>query len=240
MLKTVSAIALLALAGAAQAQIVVPSVPSNGGGLSSPVRALPRSIMMFYGASNFSGSALIDGISFRLADPINNPSVGAAWPAADINFSDYTVIVGRPSAGVLNAAGGAQFPSTGGTYTQWIDSPVTVRSGPLTIPAGSFPNNGPAAGFSLPINFQSSYNANGAGDGLIVWIQHSGFGGADNVFFDVASFTPGVADTIYSTTNLSSPEIFGDVPIARLNIVPAPGAMAVLGLGGLLAARRRR
>lgn len=241
MRRSLSALAVLALAGMAQAQIVVPSVPSNGGGLSTPVRAFPRAIAMFYAASNFNNQGgLFNSIAFRLADPINNPTVGASWPATNINFTDYTIRIGRPSAGVLNAAGGAQFPSTGGTYTQWIDNPVVVRSGPLTIPAGSFPNNGPFGSFGLPINFQSNYNLQ-AGDGMVVWITHSGYtGNTDNIFFDVTDFTPGVADAIYSTTNLQSPELFGDVPIVQLGVVPAPGALAVLGLGGLVAARRRR
>jgi len=96
---------------------------------------------------------------------------------------------------------------------------------PPFLPAdpASLLGNGPV----LLANFQVSIAANSSG--LVEWTTAGGVG---DFVFEV--FTDDGASG--SFTQLTSVDFGG----ASVNVVPAPSAMALLGLGGLVAGRRRR
>lgn len=249
LMKNALVVALVAgAATAASAQtIVAPSTPETGG-LSTPVRALPRQYAEFIHPSQLSSltqPVFITGLRARLSASTQvGVSVGGTWPAAPISVANFQVQLSEASAAV-NTAG--EIPSLspyaalqGGTVT-------TAYSGNLPIAPGTFALNvdNPINGvnpFATLVNFTTPYTYN-PGTSLLLYIRHDGFGGTDNVFFANAAFANGVADAVSSLDNTSAaPSGFSSPVIWEFTYtpVPAPGAAALLGLGGLVAARRRR
>lgn len=236
--------ALLAIAGSASAQLV-PSGVTEASGLNTILRNAPRSYQAYYNQSNFStvtSPTTLTGLQFRLfALPTQN-GVGAAasWPPSNQTFANYTIVLGQPSA-AINTDG--EIVSTTTSFAANMQNAVTVFSGPLTITAGSFLNDGTAtspASWGMTINFSTPYTYN-PGDGLMLYIAHSGYtGGAIQPFFAVGNFANGVADAVSNTSSgtAANPNGFSNPLVVQF--IPTPGAMAMLGLGGLVAARRRR
>ncbi len=103
----------------------------------------------------------ITAITFRLL-----ASASSNWPAADITFSNYDIYLSQSVA-----------PENRSTTfaNNVVGVQKRVRSGPLTITAGSFPFGGSPTTFGTDINFDSAYVYTGGH--LLIEIRHMGFTG---------------------------------------------------------------
>ncbi len=118
-----------------------------------------------------------------------------------------------------------------GSYTNLVDS---LATGPGDMNAGNFITG--IESFQLPPFFNPSFNAsNPIAVYQIVWTPADysakivSFGSFDHINFDVYT------DNFGSSTGYT-----GEVFPGLMKIIPAPASAALLGLGGLVGARRRR
>ena len=228
------------VASAAAQTVVVPNAYANtqasASGLNTFIRDVnnPRTGQLLINASQL-GAAVgqqIDGLTFRLftGATVNFPASNATW-------ADYTINIGQ----------GVAFGSQTTTFaTNFVGTPTTVRSGPLNIPAGAFVNDplnpnpfGPLITFNTPYVY--------TGGNLLIEIRHTGSNitnNAANDFLEVALTTdPGYNSAFWSATATGATATVGaqaNFTVTQLHFVPAPASLALLGLGGLLASRRRR
>jgi hypothetical protein len=232
----VSAILVACGASLAHADIVVPNANTNTpgtSGLNTLVREATnaRTYQALIDSSQLAGVGTITGLSFRLQ---NSAANATSWPAAPITWPNYEVILST-SPNAASAIGTTFAANIGGDA-------VTVRSGALTIPANAF-SGGAAAGtpnaFFLLIPFLSNFNY--AGGTLSITVRHTGNdAAAGNVRFLDAVASNGALgySCITATGNTATTGAASTFIIA--NIVPAPGSLALVVLGGLAAIRRRR
>lgn len=129
----------------------------------------------------------ITAFTFRLL-----ASASSNWPGADVTFTNYDIYL---SPGV--APENRSF-----TFADNIAGPQKrVRSGPLTIPAGSFPFGGSPTTFGTDINFDSAYIYTGGH--LLIEIRHTGFTGT-SASVDAASTSSSGYAFLYSSCWASS------------------------------------
>lgn len=237
-LTAVAAVAGLAAAASAQTVVVPNSFANTPGtaGLNTLTRDLnnPRTYQMIVAASQLSAipaGSLLTGVTWRSNITISNPP---SWPPADYSYADYDMFIGQAALAV--GSGSTTFANNvvGGSEIQVLD-------GPLTIPANTFTQGG--AGVPSPwgfeILFDTPYLYNG-GD-IVFTARHPGALVAGALFLD--SVTSGVANgvqTFTATGNTATVGAAATSTIFRFSYVPAPGTAALLGLAGLVAARRRR
>ncbi|MEZ6232656.1 MAG: GC-type dockerin domain-anchored protein [Phycisphaerales bacterium] len=168
MLKFAAALSVVLAAGSAALGIVVPNdrefVAGNGGFLS-PLASSARSYQMLIHADELTAivGQDIDGLAFRLL-----PSASAPWPAAETVYPNYDIY--------LSDCVDPSLRST--TFAFNVVGPQTqVRSGSLTIPAGTMPAGGSPNGFGFVIDFTSSYTYTGGN--LLIEIRHDGSNGSN-------------------------------------------------------------
>lgn len=234
-MKTAAALAVVALAGSAAMAIVVPNdraATAGNGGFLSPLASSARSYQWVIDESQLIGllGQSINSVALRAL-----PSATVAWPAASTTYSNYDIYLfpsvdptARSTTFALNYAG-----------------PVTqVRAGSLTIDAGSYTVGASPNAFGPAITFDSGYLYSG-GD-LGVEIRHNGSNGT-NLSTDAvtASSGPGSGYGVafasqWGSGYTSAGGSNGNFAIIDLGVVPAPSAAALLGLGALVAGRRRR
>ncbi|MFZ5801384.1 MAG: hypothetical protein ACOY3D_08450, partial [Candidatus Omnitrophota bacterium] len=153
--------------------IVVPpgfELTEGDNGQNTAVRDLARTLQIVYAVSQLSGlpaGSSINGMAFRLNGGTDSgPASDRTWINYDIQFSSS-----------LNPPG-----SLSSTFAANIGPDVvTVRSGTLTIPGGSFPGGSTPNAFGFLIPFTIPY-AYGGGD-LLITIRHTG-NGVDWAFLD--------------------------------------------------------
>jgi hypothetical protein len=219
--------------------VVVPNANAatpGTAGLNTLLRDLPRTYQMIIDDSHLAGipvGSTLTGVQWRAFITAQNP---ATWPAVDFNYTDYDMFIGQAALPV--GGGSTTFANNvvGGSNVQVLD-------GPLTIPAGSFsqgtlPNPSP---WGHLISFDTGFVYNG-GD-IVFTAIHPGGSPAPALFLDavasgvatgVQTFT---ATTAGATTGAASTSIifnFSYTPI------PAPSALALLSLAGLVGGGRRR
>lgn len=210
-----SAFAVLALAGlaaAANADIRITEVSAYGSG-NSPFAA------DWIELTNFSAAAVditgwrFDDDSALFASGVSLTGVTSIAPGESVVFLNSTTA----SAGFVNAWFGGTAPSglQIGSYTGSGTGLSTGGDQVNIFNAGGSLVTGVAFGASPTANFATFDNTTG-GTGSISQLSVAGTNGA-------FSYTAG------AFTETGSP-----------GLIPAPGAAALLGLGGLLAARRRR
>ena len=169
----------------------------------------------------------LTGITFRLPTNATTP-----WPANDAFFSNYDIYLS-----------GSVDPSQRSlTFADNIVGPQTqVRSGSLLMNAGSFPSGGSPTEFGPSIGFDSGYVYTGGN--LLVEIRHNGNTVGSRSVDAITTGTSGYG-TLFSAAWQSSytatTGLQGNFSIIQFTAIPTPGAAAVLGLGALVGARRRR
>lgn len=227
----------LALAAAAQADVVVPNSAANVEGdgtfaLTSTATA-GRTFQLTIAANQLTGlvGQPIVGLQWRL----NGPGT-AVWPPVNANFSAWDIYIGP---GVAPSAMSNTFADN------FTSAPTQVRSGPLEFAAGSFsfgsaPNAfGPIVsvtpylytGGDLTIEMRFSQQTGATTQSPLDAVAAAG-GPANGWGVDFAGrWTGNFAGTSGSN---------GNFLVTNL-VVPAPGSIALLGLSmGIVARRRRR
>jgi len=206
------------------------SVEGNSA-LSTPLTRAARTLQSAIAATSLTGltnGAQIMGLSFRLDDSQSGP-----WPASDLTWTDYSIQLSTS----LNAPG---LLST--TFADNLGADVlTVRSGPLTVPAHSYSSGGLPNAFGPVITFDTPFTYHGGT--LLITLRHSGNGVSER-FVDANTDVSGSFQTIYSTVSDTATvaNFGGRTPIFLLHFEIVPEPSAVTWLGGLAAAAflRRR
>jgi len=185
--RTTCVVAALVLAlGTVTAQsVIVPnSVATTPTGLwlNSVVRQLPRTIQMGLAAQELSSipvGASIVGLSMRAGIHTSNP---ATWPATAATWQNYEITLAEAAVPL------SQWSTT---CAQNMKNPILVRSGPLTIPAGTWQNlGGPGSNpfDTFYYGFQKPYTYKG-GD-LVIHITHDGNNVASAIYQERAADQP--------------------------------------------------
>jgi hypothetical protein len=234
-----NALAALAAAGAcaaASADVVIPNANTTVGsttGLNTFIRDInaPRAGQLLIDPSqlNFGPGEVILGLAFRMYT-----GATTAFPQPDATWADYTINVGE---GVAMGTQTTTFASN------FVGAPTNVRSGPLTMLAGTYGVGAvaPAANpFGPTIMFDTPYVYTGGP--LLIEIRHTGSNITNpaNSFLDAVASNPSLYWSATATTYAATTGTAASFTITKLVTIPAPGSVALLGLGGLLAARRRR
>lgn len=243
------ALALVAVAGiaanafAANTHFVM-EVSGDNGATWGPSVTVPsgtvvkaRLIAQFVGPETVTGLAGFN-MTFRVAGWNGTQDTLGAWDAPQAG--GITGIAGGVAAG----GNGRQFPFAAGSTAVL---PVVVAGDPLQInggTAGRIPvSQGPQSnagalfnGSLSPVVFIFSFtalNTLGAGDRNLGVNVNSIF----NTTADNAKWY-----TSTGSTSINAPIAAGDSAsrTASVTVTPTPGALALLGLGGLVAGRRRR
>jgi hypothetical protein len=229
-------IVVTGLASSSMAATVVTgeALPSDGL-FSSLSREAPRVLQQFYDAPFFAeitSPVQFTAMSFRLppiAD-VNYPALG------DMNFSRYDITLAKPSAASVAANG-----LTSATFADNMVDPVVVRSGPLTIPQGSFISNAEndPAEFSFDIPFDTPYGFM-PGQDLVMLVRHSGHGDVHGVEtrwnFDGHAWANG---SVVSTENVNAavgnfgPGSFNIANKIEFTYVPEPTSVLLAVAGAL-------
>ncbi|RYF51810.1 MAG: hypothetical protein EOO39_42815, partial [Cytophagaceae bacterium] len=238
----------LFVGGIAQAAtFVVPNVTEDAAvsGLNTPLRNAARAYQGYVDESQLgalTGPVQITGMAFRLAIGTNWSPDGlqgaGTWPSQDLTFSQYDIQLSRASAAV-QAAG--EFPSLTPTFAANQGGTVTtVRSGALTIPAGSYTASGSTTtpnAFGFNIQFTTPYLYT-PGQELVYTIRHSGYSpnGEPQVFFASDDYTPNAYDAVSSTVgaNAAAPNGFSSPLIVQytysaITVVPEGNTALLVG-----------
>lgn len=193
----------------------------------------------------------------------NNPP-GGAISASPFTPAEFAGAVGGPSASVINAHP-AWTPGISDTAARWINFGVDQQVNPdgsVSGPGYGLPGS---SLYAIPF-FVTTANATGGfmnieyavddvgGDWYSpylggnpntlyingVALPHQGGNYAASTFYSTSlSFGPGL-NHLYLYQRDAGILVSGAIFSITIDVVPAPGALAMVGMGGLLAARRRR
>jgi hypothetical protein len=215
--------------------------PSSGA--NTPIRNAARTMQTFFDESQFAAitePVRITGMQFRIA--ANGGNVTGDWPSSDITFANYDVQLSR-AAPPVRAAG--HFPNVATPFADNQDGTVTlVRSGPLTITSGSFPNSQPAnqiRPFAFSIAFTTPYLYQ-PGQELLLTLRHTGYGsGPAQAFVASIVSTQDVVDTVFNSSYTATvPSGGGASPFVQFTYEQVPEPSALTFAAAMLLVRRRR
>ena len=212
--------------------VVVPNdreTTAGNAGFLGPLSSAARTYQLLIDDTQLTGvvGQQLSGITWRL---INGAT--ANFPAADANFASFDV---RLSDSVDPANRSLTFANN------VVGAQTLVRSGPLTIPAGSFPATTAPHPFGMVINFDTPYNYTGGN--LLIELRHTGLVGGsssvDAISTSTAPYGTGVSAAWTSSyTGVTGAQ--GNAVVTMISVVPEPGAVSLALGGALLALRRRR
>lgn len=238
------ALGAMFVAPVASAQVIVPNVNAvnhGGGGLNSTTRQFERTYQAVIPASELLAISLpnnvIDGLAWR------SYYGGSQWPASGINWENFDIYLSYSPTGV------GPLISTVFAENE-ASNPTLVRSGALTITAGSYAAGGgtagsPAGAWAPYIDFDTPFTY--VGGNLTLTVRHDGNDGGTAQFVDENIASPfgagnwshyASAAGAYTATNSNSNR--NGMLVTNFRVVPGPATLALLGLGGLVAFRRRR
>lgn len=211
--------------------VVVPNDRENTSGTAGflgPLSSSARTYQLLIDDTQLTSvvGQQLNGITWRLL-----PSATANFPVADSTFTNFDIRLSDSVDPVNRSL----------TFANNVVGPQTlVRSGSLTIPAGSFPATTAPHPFGFVIQFNTPYTYTGGN--LLVELRHTGLVGGsvsvDAISTTTAPYGTGVSAAWTSSyTGTSGSQ--GNAVITLLTVVPEPGA-ASLALGGAMLALRRR
>lgn len=169
----------------------------------------------------------LTGMSFRLPVSASDP-----WPGQDMSYSFFDVYLSESVAPADRSL----------TFSENVVGPQTqVRSGGLTIDAGDYPGGSSPNEFGSEIDFDSGWTYTGGH--LLLEFRHSGNGVTSRTVDALTTGTSGYG-TLFSAAWAGNADattgLQGNFSIVQFSSIPAPGALALLGLAGLVGACRRR
>ena len=228
---------MVTLPAGAQIRGVVPNdreTQFGGGTFLGPLANTPRTYQLLISASeltSFIGLEL-SAITFRLGS-----AAAASWPNASVSFSSYDI---RISQGVDPANRSLTFANN------VVGAQTLVRSGALTIDAGSYQIGSTPNPFGPAINFASTYLYTGGN--LLIELRHTGFTGTSTSVDSVlASGGPGNGygtrfSAAWTGSYTGTTGTQGNFSVIQLSAVPEPSSVVLgaVGAGGLLLAWWRR
>lgn len=236
-----AAAGLLAVAGAAQAQVVYTdavgdvTLPDGNGSTNWPHTDI-QSVEI---------SNTLSSISFKF---------NIVGDIAATNWAKYTVLINNLSNASTVAGNGwgrpiDMFGGSNAWVGSWADSgggaeAYTAQTGGGAGTGGNWIRNGqtwstpPSTGLSVALSQFSTT--------ITVPLSMLGLAVGDTFLFDAFTTGGGGGDSAWDSLQSATPSItgYGDPytasPILSYTVVPAPGSAALLAIGGLVAARRRR
>lgn len=250
-----NALAMIVLAGAASMAVADETIDAHllwsaplgsAATYNSGSENLPR----YENIANFSGSALANGgasggITRLVADDISR--TGAAGEAlTEFTFSvanfNTTAVSARARVRFYAADGAGGAPGT--AIAGYSFNPISFASGSVAL----FTTGFLAGGAAMPVNFWAGITFDNVGTGISdaqLSLLGQGIYGPPTLGSSTdTAFQTNLAGSHLVNNPVGSQFNFQGSPPAnfgwRVSTAPAPGAMALLGLGGLAAGRRRR
>ena len=183
-MKKLSAVLVLSsamcIAAFAQSYVIPPAYQdvTGTGGFLGPLANAARTYQLLIHQDQLTAMVgqELTAISWR-----NPASATTTWPATDAVYGAYDIYL-APSVAPAARSLTDFSANAAGTRTQ-------VRSGSLTIPAGSYPIGGNPNQFGPEISFTQRYVYNGGH--LLVELRHSGFSGTSRSVDALLSSTAG-------------------------------------------------
>lgn len=228
-------IALVAAAGAAHAGPITQTVPDaydstpGTGVFLGPMTIGARTYQLLMHADLLTDLVGLELTGMRWRLPV---SATGPWPTQDISYANYDIYLSdsvNPADRSLTFANNVV-----GAQTQ-------VRSGSLDVSANSFPSGGSPNAFGPTVSFGSGYIYNGGN--LLVEIRHEGNGFGSRSLDALTTSTSGYGSLFsaaWQSSYTATTGLQGNFTIFQFIAVPTPGAAALLGVGAIFAARRRR
>jgi hypothetical protein len=194
------------------AYYVVPNAYLNapaGASFLGPLANAQRTYQFLINASELTNlvGKPITGITYRLL-----PSATSNWPAGDITFTSYDIYL---SGSVAPADRSLTFA------LNVVGTQKKVRSGGLTITAGSFPFGGSPTQFGFNILFDSTYQYNSGH--LLIELRHTGTSTAGYGTLYSACWTSSYTGTAGTQGNFAVIRLTAETPVSTGNgntIVP--------------------
>lgn len=210
-----------------------------------------RTFLAVAGLALSASTALAAPLNLIVPVAPNSTDVTGSFPAVSYNAATKLLTISGASskAIVAPAATGTTITPDLNTWTltATINNDGTIGNGGLAtlLISGKYPTPASAVLFSGTTLSQFGYNFQGAGAGAKFEFVFTNTGGTLNPL--AQSIGVVVADTSITATNFSSnfsgtiiPQVGGLNATGDAFIIPAPASAALMGLGGLVVARRRR
>jgi hypothetical protein len=228
---------IVTLPASAQIRGVVPNDRATQFGTGTflgPLANSARTYQLLIHASELTSFVGLElsALTFRLSSAASAP-----WPAASINFSSYDI---RISQGVDPMNRSLTFADN------VVGAQTLVRSGSLTIPAGSFGIGTAPNPFGPTIDFASTYLYTGGH--LLIELRHTGFTGT-STSVDAVLASGGAAvgygtrfSAAWTGSYTGTSGTQGNFSVIQLSAVPEPSSvmLGVMGAGGFVFAWWRR
>jgi hypothetical protein len=220
---------LLALActGVAAQDLVVPMANTNndGSGFSVwPYGNLASTYQVYLHRNQLNSLAdgtNITGLSLRIMG-------GESTYNQDLVYSDYGVVFSESDAAsfAANQLASLTYDDNKGA------NQTTVRSGALTIPAGSLTGGSVPNAFSYALQFTTPY-VYASGTDIVITFRHSSGGTGPDVRMDANNDVPGTVRGLYGSGIADVTGQSGDVLIVKLITPPTPDIAIERNMSGI-------